>query len=129
MNKLFTTFLLLLLLGIIPVRAESPFEFMDLKNPNATVLFDFISQDVYVGADAHVFGFKNLLYLDAGVITNGGTPTEIAFSGGVSVDLKTLAEMLKLAYFPGKTIGIGLGYGRDFRNKKNLFCLYASKKI
>ncbi len=121
MKKLFSVIVIALLLAM-PLMAE---DLLRLDKVDAGTYYDFISKDILYGFKAPVIGYKDLLSLDVGVITDAEEPASVALAGGFSVDLKALATVTKLKYYPKSNINVGMYIARNFRTEVWLwgFCI------
>lgn len=122
--------IVVLLLGMYvssPVKADNLLSLF--SEVRGSVFYDFNETDLLTGGTVPVISFDKLVSLDIGVITEAEEPLTVAFAGGISVDLKTLAERLKGEYHPENKLYVGIYYARNFKLLIDHYGVNAGTKI
>jgi len=109
--------ILVLLIGLLPC---FPFAGM-FENLTTATFYDFNSEDLYFGGYIPILGFKDIVEVDAGLVT--ASEQGIPFAG-LSIDLRSACALVRLNYYLPEPIKIG-GFGaRNFTDDKWLYGLF-----
>lgn len=104
-------------------------DLLRLDSVSIGTFYDFESKDMLYGFKAPVIGLKELISIDVGIITDAEEPASVALAGGFSIDLKGLATITKLKYYPKNNINVGMYIARNFRTETWLWGFCVNQKI
>lgn len=86
-----------------------------------STFYDVGSDSLLVGGILGVVSYKDLISLDVGILTE---MSSISYMFGLGINIKTLAEKLKLNFDLNEKVKIGGYWARDFKRKLNRYGIY-----
>ncbi len=117
MKKLIVALVLVLVMAV-PVMADQTYVagetwVLGVKDMNIGTYYIKKNHTFSLGAQLTVLSWKNLLSLNAGVITANGESYPLI--GGIGLNVNTLAKILHLEYHLPGDLQLGLFLGRNFK--------------